>query len=84
MRRRFKYETIQINDGDPIPFAEFADITFVNQGTATININGFPLVAGASITDTAFGDETNASEYRLTQVGAGTWIVFARVKIYLS
>ena len=84
MKRKFKYETIQFNDGDSFPFVDFADATFVNKGTATININGFPLATGEAISDTAFGDEVNASNYRITQVGAGTWILFVRVKIYLN
>lgn len=84
MVRKFKYETIQFNDGDTFPFNDFADATFVNKGTATISINGFPLATGESITDTAFGNEQNASNYRITQVGAGTWILYVRVKIYLN
>ena len=85
MKKRFKYETLQINDGNSlIPFTNYADATFVNQGTATIIINGFPLVANASITDPAFGDELNTSDYRISQQGTGTFILFVRVKIYIS
>jgi hypothetical protein len=83
-KKKFKYETYQLNDGSGIPIEDYADATFVNFGTATININGFPLAPNQSFTDPAFGDEKNASDYRLTQVNAGTFIIFMRVKIYLS
>ena len=84
MKRKFKYETYQINDGSGIPINDFADATFINKGTATITLNGLPLAPGDSVTDPAFGDEQNASDYRLTQATAGTFIIFMRVKIYLS
>lgn len=84
MRRIFKYETYLIDDSTGMPIVDFADITFVNIGTATISINGFPLATTQSLTDPAFGDERNGSNYRFSVVGAGTFILYARVKIYMN
>ena len=83
MRRKFKYTTYQITDNTGFPVIDFADATFVNKGTATITINGFPLATGQSITDPAFGDEQNCSEYTFSVQTAGTFIIFLRVKIYI-
>lgn len=84
MRKKFRYQTYQINNNDGIPLVDYATATFVNKGTATININGFPLAPLESITDDAWGDERNASEYSFIPTNAGTFIIFMRIKIYIG
>lgn len=84
MKKKFKYQTYQINNNDGVPLLDYATATFINKGTATININGLPLAPTESITDDAFGDEQNESQYSFIPTNAGTFIIFMRIKIYIK
>jgi len=68
MRKKFRYFTQLIgykNSGQFVP-TEAADITFSNIGNTVVTINQVPLNLGDSMTDTAFGDELNVTQYTIT------------------
>lgn len=95
MKKKFKWviETKMVPDNNLV--TNCADIEFfvpfyVPNTTNRPNrayINGLPLDAGNSMTDTAFGDEENCTPYKITfgddgQPG-GNYLIIKR-KIYLT
>jgi len=82
--RKYRVETEPVSTPGVIDAKESNELIFINQGTATAEIDGFPLAPGAFLTDGGNEGEINISRYRITWVGAGTQIVFVRRKFYVN
>jgi len=65
MKKKFIWETITISESQ-VMTSDCADIYFWNIGTDTVRINGAPLATGDSMSDNAFGDEINVTQYQIT------------------
>jgi hypothetical protein len=59
-----------------------ADVILFNNGSANVNINGFILPPGASITDSCFGNEFNNTIYTFSFVTPGTPRLIIKTKYY--
>jgi len=57
-------------------------ITFINTGTANVQINGINLVPGAQLVSQGNEGEINVSRYRLSFSGAGFQVCTVIRKIY--
>ena len=83
MIRQYRVETEPVSIDGVIDAKESNELIFINKGTATAEIDGFPLASGEFLTDGGNQDEINVSRYRITFTGAGTKIVFVRRKFYM-
>lgn len=59
-----------------------ACITFVNDGTATMLINGYPLAAGVGVSFAGNDWEMDVTHYNITFLGAGTTVCSVFRKVY--
>ena len=57
-------------------------IAFLNQGTTTVNINGFELAPGLSDSNNGLNGETDSTIYNIRFVGVGTNRLVVKRKIY--
>lgn len=82
--RKYRVETEPVSTPGVIDAKESNELIFINMGTATAEIDGFPLASGAFLTDGGNEGEINISRYRITWVGAGTQTVYVRRKYYVE
>jgi hypothetical protein len=59
-----------------------ADVILFNNGSTNVNINGFILPPGASITDSCFGNEFNNTIYTFSFTTPGTPRLIIKTKYY--
>jgi hypothetical protein len=63
--------------------AECNAITFINNGTSNVQINGINLVPGAQLVSLGNEGEFNVTRYRLSFSGAGNEVCTVIRKIYV-
>ena len=56
------YQSRTFNEQDQY-IGDGADVTLINNGAVNINVNGFILPPGASVTDNCVGNELNTTIY---------------------
>lgn len=83
-REKYRVETEPVNIDGVIDAKESNELIFINKGTATAEIDGFPLAPNEFLTDGGNQNEINVSRYRITFVTPGTQIVFVRRKFYMN
>lgn len=81
---KYRVETEPVSIPGVIDAKDANEIIFINKGTATAEIDGFPLATNEFLTDSGNTDEINRSRYRITWPGAGTTLVFVRRKFYIQ
>jgi len=80
----FRVETEPVNIDGVIDAKAANDIIFINKGTATAEIDGFPLATNEFRTDGGNFGEVNKTRYRITFPGAGTKNCFVIRKFYIQ
>lgn len=80
---KYRVETEPVSVPGVIDAKESNELMFINKGTATAEIDGFPLAPGEFITHGGNEGEINISRYRITWVTAGTQRVFVQRKFYV-
>ena len=84
LMKLYRVETEPVSTPGVIDAKDSNEIIFINKGTATAEIDGFPLANNEFLTDSGNADEINKSRYRITWGGPGTQIVFVRRKFYIQ
>jgi hypothetical protein len=82
MDRKFRIELYQYQQNYSIG-SNCNNITFINNGASTIQINNFNLVAGASLQIGGNADELDTTVYQLNFQGATNGNVSVIKKIFL-
>lgn len=80
---KYRVETEPVSTPGVIDAKESNELIFINKGTATAEIDGFPLAPGEFLTDGGNENEINITRYRITWITAGTKIVYVRRKFYV-
>ena len=81
MKKRFIWETITISESQVIT-SDCADIYFWNIGSDVVRVNGVPLNTNDSMSDTAYGDELNLTQYQITFVTVVDPVLVVKRKKY--
>lgn len=81
--RNYRVETEPVSSEGVIDAKSSNELIFINKGTATAEIDGFPLLPNEFITDGGNADEINQTRYRINWPGVGTRLVYVRRKFYL-
>lgn len=81
-RYRTQFETV--NQAQRIDASGCNAITFVNKGTATAQVESFPLSAGESLSIEGNPGDKDFSLYNIVFPGAGTQLVYVIRKIDLE
>jgi hypothetical protein len=82
--KNYRVETEPVSLSGVIDAKDSNEIIFINKGTATAEIDGFPLAFNEFLTDAGNADEINKSRYRITFTSAGTFNLFVRRKYYIN
>lgn len=82
MRRTIIYETETYSQNGSVN-SDCADITFYNGGSDDVKINGLTLPPLASMTDPAFGDELNRTQYTVVFLTSVSPLLVVKRKRYL-
>jgi len=75
-RRIFRMQQTSISQSGSYYPEDVADITFINQGTSRVQIDTIVLQQGDSLSQPAFGDENNNTQYNITFLDSGTGITY--------
>lgn len=82
--KNYRVETEPVSTSGIIDAKDSNEIIFINKGTATAEIDGFPLSNNEFLTDSGNEGEINKSRYRITWTTPGTQIVYVRRKFYIN
>lgn len=82
MDRKFRIELYQYQQNYSIA-SNCNNITFINNGASTIQVNNFNLVAGASLSIGGNADEVDTTVYQLNFNGATNGNVSVIKKIFV-
>lgn len=81
MKKKFIWETITVSESQTIT-SNCADIYFFNVGSDTVLVNGVPLQTNDAMSDPAFGDEVNVTQYQCVFTTTVNPILFVKRKKY--
>ena len=84
MKTKYRVETEQISTPGVIDAKESNAIMFVNKGTATAEIDGFPITFNEFISHGGNEGEINVSRYRITWTTPGTALVIVQRKYFVN
>lgn len=82
--KKYRVETEPVSTPGVIDAKESNDIIFVNKGTATAEIDGFPLLFNEYLSHNGNESEINVSRYRITWTTPGTQLVMVQRKFYIN